>query len=108
MTFHVGQKVVMINRDTNYDKSVGIKGWPECINVDGVYTVRDVDTRAAELGWPVVLRFEEHVFKTHQDPRYGIWEPGFPGDCFRPVTDRQTDISVFTEMLHTSKVHVDV
>lgn len=86
--FRVGQKVAYIGGPTSYDKAFGIDDcWPPCINTDGTYTIRDVDTRAAAYGWPVVLRFEEYKEEPHSEFGLGMWEPGFPGDCFRPVTD---------------------
>jgi hypothetical protein len=56
-----------------------------------------------------VLRFEE-FFADACDNRsigLGMWEPGFAGDCFRPVVDRSTDISIFQEMLKPKKQTAD-
>ncbi|HXJ59412.1 MAG TPA: hypothetical protein VNU68_22440 [Verrucomicrobiae bacterium] len=98
----MGQKVVMVGQETSYDVEHGWYGWPPCIEPGGIYTIRDVDTRAAEYGWPIVLRFEEFIIKplpVPDSPELGLWECGFPGDCFRPVVERSTDISALQALL---------
>jgi hypothetical protein len=109
--FRVGQKVVMIRRKSGYSMACGGDeyGWPSCINVGGIYTIRDVETRADRFGWPVMLRFEEFIADTCDlgFVGLGIWELGFPGDCFRPVVDRSTDISIFQAMLNPKKQTTD-
>lgn len=103
--FRVGIKVVMLRKQTSYDAAFGDDRWPSCIYVGGVYTVRDVDTRAAGFGWPIVLRFEEFSIAADDlsDLGIGMWEPGFPGDCFRPVTD----ISFAHEILRSVDRRID-
>jgi hypothetical protein len=101
MTFRVGQKVVRIAVNSTYNGTYSLGDWPSCIKVGGVYTIRDADTRAAKFGWPVVLRFEEFVeaLLDNSWAGLGMWEPGFPGDCFRPIVELKTDISFAHEIL---------
>jgi hypothetical protein len=35
------------------------------------------------------------------------YEPGFNAECFSPIVERKTDISIFTKMLNPSKQSVD-
>lgn len=98
--FQVGQKVVRINVKSSYnERNKTDEPWPKSIAVGGIYTVRDVDTRAGAFGWPIVLRFEEFRAKECHVKGIGPWEPGFPGDCFRPVVDPKTDINFAHEIL---------
>jgi hypothetical protein len=102
--FRVGMKVAYTGGQTSYNTAYGVGnnggvGWPSCINTMGTYTIRDVDTRGAVYGWPIVLRFDEFITEAHYECGLGIWEPGFPGDCFRPVVARKTDISCLQALL---------
>ena len=70
--------------------------------VGRIYTVREVYVCPA-LG-TLGLRFEEHINPVH--PMYGI-ECGYSAERFRPVVERKTDISIFTQMLNPSKVEAN-
>jgi hypothetical protein len=93
MAFRVGQKVVFIgpNRPNNrYHQNVPVRGQ--------VYTIRAI---AEVLGQTAFLLME-----VRNDPY--PWANGFvelhiEAKFFRPVVERKTDISVFTEMLKTTK-----
>lgn len=86
MAFYVGQKVVCINGTPDADEPPPhpIKG--------AIYTVSEV---FAGEGEPM-LQFVEIRF---DGDAYGDWQPGFRAACFRPIVERKTDISIFTDML---------
>ena len=67
-----------------------------------VYTIRAV---RSICGGPDVL-LEEIVNPVLQYNDGLRTEQGFSVDRFRPVTERKTDISIFTAMLHTQRVRV--
>lgn len=94
MTFRVGQKVACI-------KAASIIPYirPHDTVNGRIYTVRDVYACPA-TGKPA-LRFEEHINPIH--PTYGV-ECGYFAERFRPVVERKTSISIFTQMLNPSKV----
>ncbi len=91
MSFQVGQKVMMKHdRGRWADLALGCVA-PE---FGVVYTIRDV-LGDQETGF---LRFNEiknPIIVTH----IGIGEPMFEARMFRPVVERKTDISIFTEIL---------
>jgi hypothetical protein len=97
VTFRVGQKVVCVD-----DKNLpGRRPWrPEDrIRVNAIYTVRDV----LVFGGEPSLRLVEHT-------RPNTWLSGPCPDLpylarrFRPVVERKTDISIFTEILNGTRV----
>jgi len=80
-------------------------GLHRMIRKGSVYTIRDIDHRAEFLlhGAPTI-RLEEVVAPIQLGTILEwSWEPGFHPRRFRPVIERKTDISIFTEML-TPKV----
>lgn len=101
--FVIGQRVQCICDYWEWDMSdVGFR-WrehtPRRPVVGGVYTIREMFTIPnGKIG----LRFKELV-----NPRFvrveGFWgtptECGFPHQCFQPLQEKKTDISVFTEIL---------
>lgn len=103
MTFRIGMKVEYFKLRSEYEPLFRDPAWPKQIVPGGVYTVRDVDTRAAVFGWPLILRFEEYQQAAQPCPELGMWECGFPGDCFRSVVEKKTDISIFTAMLNPNR-----
>lgn len=90
MTFSVGQKVVLVGWVEKYVPAWKALGavYP---NVGDVYTIRAIRS------WrdSAVLLLTE-IDNSHL-PYYP--EPGFSQSFFRPIVERKTDISVFTEML---------
>lgn len=96
MTFRVGQKVVCIRKDAweggYQDETDPIYGH--------VYTIREI---VDYPHGPVGLLLVEIV----NPPRHyaeGFHECDFQSPNFRPVVERNTDISIFTAMLKPSKV----
>lgn len=92
MTFRVGQKVVCIDEPRASQKAMWPNSnWPSKANV---YTIRAINV------WPdnTLLRLEE-VDNRHLEGVLSSIEPGFPAKHFRPVVERKTDITVFTEIL---------
>jgi hypothetical protein len=95
MTFYVGQKITM---------SRPIPPWferPEGIVLPEfgiIYTVRDLEVYD-DSEW---LRLDE--IRNHDVMEHGrLIEPWFETVGFRPVVERKTDISVFAELLDTTK-----
>lgn len=80
--FYVGQKVVCV------DVSVGAAGLPvRTISLGDIYTV----TGCRKFG------STEAIWVAEAKPEYEEW--GFYAYRFRPVVERKTDISIFTDML---------
>jgi hypothetical protein len=86
MTFRVGQKVVCVDARDCRAKEL-VKG--------NIYVVRDAGPEPFISGKYWVLL--EGVFNEY-DPRFG-GELGYRSSRFRPVVERKTDISIFTEIL---------
>lgn len=81
MSFRVGQRVVCVD-----DKPRLVA--PVLVRRGHIYTVTDVfETWSGLVG----------VLLAEVDP--GLL-PGWHADRFRPITERKTDISVFTEILN--------
>ncbi len=98
INFHVGQKVVCIR---GLEPGSGY-GWEIQPEINEVYTIRDIDCERESCPDPIGLRLVEIVNKPAL--YYGCVEPSegsFGSSRFRPVVERKTDISIFTEMLHS-------
>lgn len=86
--FHVGQKVVCID-----DHILPGEPGPYVIR-NAVYTIRSINE---EPPWITLLFFElPPVWVPGWCTGYGIY-------AFRPLIERKTDISIFTEMLTPTK-----
>lgn len=98
MAFRVGQKVECIHHQPRR-----VAGG-EYAELGGVYTVR---------GHVPCTDGIERIYldEVHNRPMYctamGVIEFGFRASGFRPLVERKTDISVFTEMLTDTKITVD-
>jgi len=90
MTFRVGQKVVCIRGP--FGCYVEGKKQP---NMGELYTIRAIYTDVLRPQYGVGLHLEEIENPTSLDGK----EPGFYSSRFRPVVERKTDITVFTEIL---------
>jgi hypothetical protein len=101
MAFYVGQKVVRISGpETSPDGSIMPK-------IGSIYTIRSIEDRSAgEPVWKagLAVTLAEIVSAIH--PATGK-EYAFLSTNFRPVVEKKTDISIFTEMLHQTPVPVD-
>ena len=91
MTFRVGQKVVCIDNSM----APGLQRWhgqtyPE---IGPVYTVRAIVLSSS--GYECLLLAE--IVNPIPDGYRG--EGGFEAVRFRPIVERKTDISIFTDML---------
>lgn len=93
MTFRIGQKVCAI--DDFKDRH----GW-SMPKKGPVYTVRGIQSN--HLGTGLLLN---EIRNDHYRFAEGFIEPTFLADCFRPVVERKTDISIFTRMLDQKEVH---
>ncbi len=89
--FVVGQKVVCVDVS---EKLVAAANYPI---VDNVYTIRKIVLDGDHI---IVLLSE--ICNLHISSRIG--EPGFGASRFRPLTERKTDISIFTKMLTDKQV----
>jgi hypothetical protein len=88
--FEVGQKVVCIYPGPWIDASTEERVYEPTPRLNRVYVVRGM------LGFSGDSYLQLAEF--HSCPGYDL-PPGFAEWCFRPLEKKQTDISVFTEML---------
>jgi len=94
--FRIGQKVVCVNADSSIPGNIGFgwHPWYEALVEGQVYTVRRYymycDRPAV---WLEEIERSEHS-RNHWGP-----DVGYAACRFRPVIERKTDISVFTDML---------
>lgn len=97
MTFHVGQKVVCVDDVPPMKPGVIYLPWDHKIARGEVYVVRwigdDRDETCVRL---------QGVYRNY----YGADTPYF-ANRFRPVVERKTNISIFTEMLTPSTPKVN-
>lgn len=93
MSFHVGQRVICVRAvyPALAEHYSYIKNWPV---KDTIYTIRAIEADGDLVG----VRLHEIVNPPTLTTQ-GVCEPGFTGEWFRPLTERKTDISVFTEIL---------
>lgn len=102
--FSVGMKVVCVD-DSDRDESV--PGWTLRGGMDGlrkgaIYTIRSVFISPAWRSPVVRLEEIQRLPLSHYN---GVaFESGYDPDRFRPVVTRKTDISIFTDMLTTTRV----
>ena len=95
MTFRVGMKCVCI-KEGPWD---GGHNDEACPNKGDILTIRAIESRDGEC-W---LRFEEII----NSPRHyyeGWGEADFVARAFRPLIERKTSISIFTEMLKPTEI----
>jgi hypothetical protein len=87
MTFRVGQKVVCIKTGRcPYGET------PPTLNA--IYTVRDITEHPKGTG----IRLVE-IVNPPNDYAAGFFECTFAASCFRPLVERQTDISALKALL---------
>jgi hypothetical protein len=89
MTFRVGQKVVCIAHPVRRVNDLGLKGFEK----GKIYTI---------AGFKTVEPYGLFISVMELDRRATGHVDGF-----RPLVERKTDISIFTEMLNPSKRSVD-
>lgn len=98
MNFRVGQKVVCIGTDgtPNVDWEEWVSYWKIARPSRGsVYTVRDIRAGADRQH----IRLVEIINPTAEFSDAPPQEPWFWASAFRPIVERKTDITVFTEIL---------
>ena len=99
--FHVGQMVVCVD-DTPLTLG-GIQCTLDGLTRDRVYTVRETGLYCPHgTGQPCI-----RVAEIYRETRYGIVDCPYAARRFRPVTERQTDISIFTDMLTSAPKEIE-
>jgi hypothetical protein len=98
--FHVGQKVVLaFPYDGQTHRAASFCG--ETLPSAGiVYTIREIEP--PDHTGLVFIR----VFEIVNPAEHEFGECAFNSQRFRPLTDRKTDISIFTDMLNRQKTSV--
>ena len=97
MTFNVGQKVVCITDDWQHSMRHLVPNVPR---KGSIYHVRGYDRVVIapdSVGHKYIWLCEI------TNPRVGLTEPSFLAAHFRPVIERETDISIFTAMLNPAR-----
>jgi hypothetical protein len=93
--FHVGQKVVCVSDDWHLNGERHPMPWLPVVG--DVFTIRAIVPNEFQ-GGVAGLRFAELVLSQHS--RFdGNGEGAFIATHFRPVTEKPTDISIFTRIL---------
>ena len=95
--FRVGQKVVCVDASIRYQNPPWNKPIP--LVKGRVYTIRGSENGGGVLG---VYLFET---KSNLPPFPDGSERSFCADRFRPIVERKTDISIFTEMFSPVRKH---
>lgn len=98
MTFRVGQKVVCVDASGGPGRWIG----DEALERDSIYTIHSlfIHPKGSTCVRLVEVKRSIDCVIEHGHDGYGAWR-------FRPVVERQTDISVFTEILRTTKLPTD-
>lgn len=91
MTFKVRQKVVCINAKGGFINLCGEVIDSHELTEGAIYTIRSIGMFDGVLA----VRLQE-ITRRKPDNR---WDLPFRADRFRPLVERKTDISIFTEML---------
>lgn len=86
MSFNPGQRVVCIDAD----------GAPQ-LKVKAIYTIKDVIGPCSQRWRGQIIHRGFAIFLYEAEPMSDY--VGFAAERFRPIQERQTDISVFTAML---------
>lgn len=95
MTFRVGQKVVRIGDGSfRANPKAAAAGYSAPV-IGDVVTIRAINAWRDKT----ILTFEEHDNRHLLKVGCYPFEPGFCSTAFRPIVERKTDISVFTEIL---------
>lgn len=94
MNFRVGQKVVCI-KGYGSRRDVDCRIFPQ---TGRTYTIRAIEDGLENVGSTFFL-LEEIYNEPYDYRRWGWQEPSFNAQRFRPVVEKKTDISIFTEML---------
>ena len=99
MSFYVGQKIVCVDAKIDRPEGMIIRGYATINNLDGltegqVYTIRSI-RRCWESEIPGFF-LEEIIRPLDFDGE----EAPYRSTRFRPLVERQTDITVFQQILH--------
>ena len=101
--FHVGQKVVLAFPYDGQTHSAASFCGETLPSAGVVYTIREIEPPSADpLGLVFIRLFEIINPSSHE-----FGECAFNSQRFRPVVERKTDISIFTDMLKTQRVRTD-
>jgi hypothetical protein len=100
--FYVGQKVVCVDavEHTHFaPPNVMVEGSLDGLREGVVYTVRSVGRRHPRCPFGVLVWLTEIVRPIKGDLSKLYGELGYDPRRFRPLIERKTDISIFTDML---------
>lgn len=98
MAFYVGQKVEFVGPSL---EGYGF-GWEIMPKIGGVYTIREIVSSAlGHQGFKLV-----EIVNRPAQYRQRHDECNFIATRFRPIVERKTDISIFTDMLNPSDERV--
>lgn len=99
MNFRVGQKVVFVDDSCRPGFAWVNNDHPQ---VGGIYTVAQsyigVDLLLGEVACITLVEHKRHPIAV------ALGNEGFKAARFRPLVEKKTDISIFTEMLNPSQV----
>lgn len=97
MNFYVGQKVVCVNDRCLPDQWAGYEWDGDAPTIGNVYTVRSVhhDKQQNLVLWLNEIRRSKRSIEEWHDDLIG-----YGAERFRPLVERKTDISIFTEILN--------
>lgn len=100
-----GMKVVCVDTDwTHPELAAYLVSRGAVLPVTGkIYTIREI---GPHMDGTICVRVREILNPVIPYPGFKDGEPSFEARRFRPVQPRQTDISIFTQMLNPSKINV--
>lgn len=99
--FYVGQKVICVDDSLRNDPGVKYYGDLDGLTKGEIYTIRSVDIDPFDK-LPVIRVFE--ITRSNGLEYEEPYELGFYAYRFRPIIERETDISIFKKMLKPEKV----
>ena len=104
MTWYVGQKIVCI--DDNWygpHKRLGFKRFTfdHVLTKETIYTIRKINQHS-HFPDRIVILLNEVIHPKRPD------FTGFPPEIFRPLLEKPTDISIFTEMLNSDYSKLEI
>ena len=104
MTWYVGQKIVCIDNEWyGPNKRLGFKRYryDRVLVKETIYTIRKINIHT-HFPDRLVILLSECVHPKRPETA------GFPPEIFRPLLEKPTDISIFTEMLNSDYSKLEI